>query len=348
MGAVGFVVSRRRPTFAALTAPAPGREIEPASPWSPPGMNLVIALGGNALLKRGQPPDPALQRANIAAASASLAPVIRRHGVVLTHGNGPQVGLLALQAMANENRHPFPLDVLGAESEGMIGYVLEQELINHLPGRQFATLLTQVLVDPEDPAFQSPGKPIGPVYAETEAKALAATHGWAVAPDGAHWRRVVASPAPQRILALPAIRRMAEGDVTVICAGGGGIPVAMDAGGRLQGIEAVIDKDAASALLAIELGSDALVMLTDVAAVMTDFGTPQARALKLATPRGLARHAFAAGSMAPKVAAAIAMAQAGKRAAIGSITELEAILAGDAGTWIVPDATSPDAELEWW
>ncbi|PZO10508.1 MAG: carbamate kinase [Lysobacteraceae bacterium] len=311
-------------------------------------MNLVIALGGNALLKRGQPPDPALQRANIAAAAAGLAPVIRRHDVVLTHGNGPQVGLLALQAMADPTRPAFPLDVLGAESEGMIGYVLEQELINQLPGRQFATLLTQVVVDPRDPAFASPTKPIGPVYAEAQATALAAEKGWTVAPDGAHWRRVVASPAPLRILALPAIKRMAEAQVTVICAGGGGIPVAMDADGRLYGVEAVIDKDAASALLAIELGADALVMLTDVAAVMTDFDTPQVRALKRATPRGLAQHAFATGSMGPKVASAVAMAKAGKRAAIGSIDELEAILAGNAGTWIVPDSASDEPDLSWW
>lgn len=309
-------------------------------------MNLVIALGGNALLKRGQPADPALQRANIAAASAGLAPVIGRHGVVLTHGNGPQVGLLALQSMANANPHPFPLDVLGAESEGMIGYVLEQELFNHLPGRAFATLLTQVLVDPADPAFLTPGKPIGPAYPEQEARALAAAHGWTVAADGVHWRRVVASPAPRRLLSLPAIRRLVDGDVTVICAGGGGIPVAMDAHGRLHGVEAVIDKDAASALLATGLGFDALVMLTDVAAVMTAFGTPQARALKRATPRGLAQHAFAAGSMGPKVAAAIAMAQAGKRAAIGAITDLGAILDGRTGTWIEPD--DDGAALEWW
>lgn len=311
-------------------------------------MNLVIALGGNALLKRGQPPDPALQRTNIAAAAVGLAPVIRRHDVVLTHGNGPQVGLLALQALADPARPPFPLDVLGAESEGMIGYVLEQELINQLPGRQFATLLTQVVVDPGDTAFASPSKPIGPVYPEAEAKAFAAEKGWTVAADGAHWRRVVASPAPLRILALPAIRRLAETQVTVICAGGGGIPVAIDADARLYGVEAVIDKDAASALLAIELGADALVMLTDIPAVMTDFGTPQARALKRATPRGLAQQAFAAGSMAPKVAAAVAMAQAGKRAAIGSITELEAILAGNAGTWIVADNGADEPDLAWW
>ena len=312
------------------------------------GMSLVVALGGNALLKRGQAPDPRLQRANIAAAAASLAPVIERHRVVLTHGNGPQVGLLALQAMADPKRPAFPLDVLGAESEGMIGYVLEQELINRLPGRDVATLLTQVEVAVDDPAFSSPEKPIGPVYSQDEAKALAKEHGWAVAPDGAHWRRVVASPRPRRILALAAIRKLAQAQVTVICAGGGGIPVVLGADGQLRGIEAVIDKDAASALLAHDLQADALVMLTDVDAVMTDFGTPQQRSLKEATPSGLAKLQFAAGSMAPKIAAAVAMAKAGRRAAIGSINELEAILAGTAGTWIVPDGEPGEAGLAWW
>ena len=310
-------------------------------------MNLVIALGGNALLRRGQPPDPDLQRANVAAAAACLAPVIRQHRVVITHGNGPQVGLLALQALANDNRHPFPLDVLGAESEGMIGYVLEQELINRLPERRLATLLTQIEVDPADPAFTSPNKPIGPLYSAAEAAALATARGWAMAQDGADWRRVVASPAPKRILALPVIRLLADAQVTVICAGGGGIPVAMHADGQLYGVEAVIDKDAASALLTMQLDADALIMLTDVAAVMTGFGTPQQKALKRATPRALAGHAFAAGSMAPKVAAAVAMAKTGKRAAIGSIADIEAILAGDAGTWVVPDTSFNDAEIVW-
>ena len=310
-------------------------------------MNLVIALGGNALLRRGQPPDPDLQRANVAAAAACLAPVIRQHRVVITHGNGPQVGLLALQALANDNRHPFPLDVLGAESEGMIGYVLEQELINRLPERRLATLLTQIEVDPADPAFASPNKPIGPLYSAAEAAALATARGWAMAQDGTDWRRVVASPAPKRILALPVIRLLADAQVTVICAGGGGIPVAMHADGQLYGVEAVIDKDAASALLTMQLDADALIMLTDVAAVMTGFGTQQQKALKRATPRALAGHAFAAGSMAPKVAAAVAMAKTGKRAAIGSIADIEAILAGDAGTWVVPDTSFNDAEIVW-
>lgn len=310
-------------------------------------MKMVIALGGNALLKRGQAPDPDLQRANIAAAAASLAPAIEQHQVVLTHGNGPQVGLLALQAMADRERPAFPLDVLGAESEGMIGYVLEQELINRLPGRQVATLLTQVEVDADDAAFSTPEKPIGPIYPQVEAAALAQRHGWTVAADGGHWRRVVASPRPRRILGLSTIELLVAAQVTVICAGGGGIPVVVGNDGKLRGVEAVIDKDAASALLAGELGADALVMLTDVGAVMTDFNTPAQRALKRATPMGLSELQFAAGSMAPKVAAAAELARAGRRAAIGSITELAAILAGTAGTWIVPDEGG-EPPLEWW
>ena len=308
----------------------------------------MLALGGNALLKRGQAPDPELQRANIAMAATSLAPVIRRHASVLTHGNGPQVGMLALQALADPARPPFPLDVLGAESEGMIGYVLEQELFNRLPGHEIATLLTQVEVDPGDPAFSRPDKPIGPVYLQAEAEGLAQSRGWTVARDGDYWRRVVASPRPRRILALPAIRRLADAGVTVICAGGGGIPVARGDDGALFGLEAVIDKDAASALLALELGVDALVMLTDVAAVMTDFGTPAQRALRRATPDALEGLAFAAGSMGPKVTAAVAMARAGRRAAIGAIGELEAILAGEAGTWIEPAHAADEPGLAWW
>jgi carbamate kinase len=298
-------------------------------------MKLVIALGGNALLKRGQPADPELQRRNIANAALVLAPIIATHSVILTHGNGPQVGLLALQTMMGANTHPFPLDVLGAESEGMIGYVLEQELRNCLPAQNFTTLLTQILVDADDQAFSLATKPIGPRYSETEANNLALKHGWAIARDGDYWRRAVASPKPQRILELPAIRLLRDAGHTVICAGGGGIPVAMAADGRMVGIEAVIDKDAASALLAIALDADALLMLTDVSAVMADFGTPRQHALTRVTPDELAAYTFAAGSMAPKVDAAITMANSGKRAAIGSISEAEAILAGQAGTWVV-------------
>jgi carbamate kinase len=305
-------------------------------------MKLVIALGGNALLKRGQPLDLDLQRDNVAQAAMRLAPVIRRRRVVLTHGNGPQVGLLALQALAYASEHPFPLDVLGAESEGMIGYVLEQELINRLPDRPIATLLTQIAVDPDDPAFARPSKPIGPQYSEAGANALASARGWTMSRDGERWRRVVPSPEPRRILELM------EAQVTVVCAGGGGIPVAADADGRLYGVEAVIDKDAASALLAGDLGADALLMLTDVSAVMTDFGTSRQRAVRRATPRALSRYVFAAGSMAPKVAAAIRMAQAGRRAAIGSMDDLEDVLTGAAGTWVVPDAELGAAGIEWY
>ncbi len=309
-------------------------------------MTLVIALGGNALLKRGQPLDPEHQHANVMRAAASFAPVLARRRAVLTHGNGPQVGLLALQAQAYASAHPetpaFSLDVLGAQTEGMIGYLLERALINELPQSAFVTLLTQIVVDPRDPAFARPSKPIGPQYTQAEAERLTKQRGWSMQRDGERWRRVVASPAPQRVLELPAIRALMQTDVTVICAGGGGIPVIEDSGGKLSGIEAVIDKDAASALLALELDAECLIMLTDVPAVMTDFGTERQRALRRATPQSLSAYTFAAGSMGPKIDAAIAMANAGKRAAIGAIGDLEAILAGTAGTWIVPDGMVQD------
>jgi carbamate kinase len=303
-------------------------------------MTLVIALGGNALLRRGEPLDAERQRANVMRAAESLAPVLAEHRAVLTHGNGPQVGLLALQAHTYAVAHPqtpaFPLDVLGAQTEGMIGYMLERELMSRMPQRAFATLLTQIAVDAHDQAFARPSKPIGPQYAQEEAERLAAARGWSIACDGEGWRRVVASPAPRRILELPAIRALMRAEIVVICAGGGGIPVVENADGGLSGIEAVIDKDAASALLALQLDAERLIMLTDVPAVTTEFGTPRQRAVRIATPEALSTYAFAAGSMAPKIDAAIAMANAGKRAAIGAIGDIEAILAGHAGTWIVP------------
>jgi carbamate kinase len=304
-------------------------------------MKLVIALGGNALLRRGQPLDPNLQRDNVISAASYLAPVIKQHSVVITHGNGPQVGLLALQTLAYSQLHPqqqsFPLDVLGAETEGMIGYLLEQELMNQLRDHPIATLLTQIAIDPHDPAFTHPSKPIGPQYTEQDAEKFKSLNGWSMARDGDRWRRVVASPAPRKIMALATIKLLIEHQTTVICAGGGGIPVAIREDGSIQGVEAVIDKDLASELLAREILADALVMLTDVPSVMIDYQTPHQRAIGRATPRALSKYTFAAGSMAPKVAAAILMARSGKRAAIGAISELGAITQCVAGTWVLPD-----------
>jgi carbamate kinase len=305
----------------------------------PADMRVVVALGGNALLRRGQPLTAANQRANARAACRALAPVAGEHQLVISHGNGPQVGLLALQSAAYTAVEAYPLDVLGAQTEGMIGYVLQQELGNELPPeRPIATLLTQVEVDPADPAFGRPTKPIGPQYTRAEAAALAG-QGWTFAPDGPALRRVVPSPAPQRIVGIEPIGWMLEHGCVVICAGGGGIPVMRtDAPGRrLTGVEAVIDKDLASALLAEQLGADLLAIVTDVDAVYAGWGSPDQRPIRTATPETLRAGEFAAGSMAPKVRAACAfVARTGGTAAIGSIGDTAALVDGRAGTQIAP------------
>jgi carbamate kinase len=298
-------------------------------------MRVVVALGGNALLRRGEPPESAAQQRNVERAVASIAALAREHEVVLTHGNGPQVGLLALQSEAYRQVPPYPLDVLGAESEGMIGYLLEQGLRNELPGREVATLLTQVVVSLDDPAFGAPTKPIGPVYAEAEALRVAAARGWTVARDGDGFRRVVPSPEPLELVELEVIRFLADHGVLVVCVGGGGIPVVRDRG--LRGVEAVIDKDKAAALLAEQLDADALLLLTDVEAVELDWGTPRARPLRRLTRDLLDRHAFAAGSMGPKVEAACRFAEAtGRKAGIGALDRAAEVLAGRAGTTVTP------------
>jgi carbamate kinase len=309
-------------------------------------MRIVIALGGNAMLRRGEPLTAENQRRNIEIAAEALAPIAREHDLIVSHGNGPQVGLLALQSVAYRPDEAYPLDVLDAETEGMIGYLIEQELGNRLPdGRLCATLLTQIEVDPRDPAFGRPSKPIGPVYREDEARQLAAARGWHIAADGEHYRRVVPSPRPRRILELGVIELLVAQGVIVICAGGGGIPVVRRADGSLVGVEAVIDKDLASSLLARELKADAFLMLTDVGAVWADWGRPGARAIRRAAPAMLRDFTFAAGSMAPKVEAACAfVAQAGGIAGIGRLSDASAILAGEAGTQITAGA----AGLEWW
>jgi carbamate kinase len=308
-------------------------------------MRLVVALGGNALLRRGEPLTAENQRANARAACQALAPVAREHELVISHGNGPQVGLLALQASAYTAVETYPLDVLGAQTEGMIGYIIEQELGNELPfERHLATLLTMIEVDGDDPAFREPTKPIGPVYDAEEATRLAEEKGWSFAPDGASMRRVVPSPLPKRIFEIEAIDALLQRGCVVICAGGGGIPVMYTdepapAGRRLVGVEAVIDKDLASALLAVDLKAEALLIVTDVDAVYADWGTPQQRAIRRATPEVLVGTEFAAGSMGPKVRAACSFArQTGGLAAIGSISDAAALLRGEAGTLVTRDA----------
>jgi len=298
-------------------------------------VRLVVAIGGNALLRRGEPLDAATQRRNVVTACRAIAALSPPHELIITHGNGPQVGLLALQAAALAAVAPYPLDVLDAQSEGMIGYLLEQELMNALPGREIVTLLTQVVVDADDPAFRHPTKPIGPVYPAAEGERLAAARGWPLAADGAGWRRVVASPAPRRIVELAAIRRLVNAGVIVICVGGGGVPVTLDANGRLRGAEAVIDKDAASALLAKGLAADGLLLLTDVPALLLGWGTPTPRAILRATPEGLGAQVFDPQSMGPKVRAGIGFVAAGGRfAAIGRLEDTALVAMGAAGTRI--------------
>ncbi len=300
-------------------------------------MRIVVALGGNALLRRGEPLTAANQRDNVKLAVAQIAPLVADNEMVISHGNGPQVGLLALQADAYRDQvEPYPLDVLGAQTEGMIGYMIEQELGNVLPFEQpFATILTMVEVDPSDPAFKAPSKPIGPVYEEDEAHRLAEEHGWSIAPDGEHWRRVVPSPLPQRVFEIRPIRWLLERGVVVICTGGGGIPTMYQDDGALVGAEVVIDKDRASALLARELEAGMLVLATDVDGVYVDWGTPEARRIDRATPEEICAHDFADGSMGPKVEAACAFVrETGGRAAIGSLADLERMVAGEAGTII--------------
>jgi carbamate kinase len=314
-------------------------------------MRAVVALGGNALLRRGEPMTAENQRANVRLACRALAPVALEHELVISHGNGPQVGLLALQGSAYADVEPYPLDLLGAQTEGMIGYLIQQELGNELPfEKRLASLLTLIEVDPDDPAFADPTKPIGPVYAEDDSRRLADEKGWVFKPDGDSFRRVVPSPLPQRIFGLEPVEWLLERGSVVICAGGGGIPVMytddpVPAGRRLVGVEAVIDKDLASALLARDLRADALAIVTDVDAVYADWGTPRQRAIRRATPEALAETEFAAGSMGPKVRAACSfVAETGGLAAIGSISDTAALLRAEAGTIVTREAAGLELE----
>ncbi len=308
-------------------------------------MLVVLALGGNALLQRGQPMTEQQQRENVKKAAKALADVAKEHTIVITHGNGPQVGLLALQSAAYTEVEPYPLDALGAQTEGMIGYLIEQELGNLVPYEQhIATILTMIEVDPNDPAFGKPSKPIGPVYTREQADRLAQEKGWAMAPDNDKFRRVVPSPLPKHIFEIDAIRLLVNSGMIVICAGGGGIPTIYRPGRILEGVEAVIDKDRAGALLAQELGADAYLMLTDVKAVYTNWGKPDARAIRRASPEAMEAFHFAAGSMGPKVEAACDFVRkTGGIAGIGSLEEALSMLQGTAGTMIAATVNG----IEW-
>ena len=301
-------------------------------------MRIVVALGGNALLRRGQPMTAEAQRANVQIAAAALAEIYPGNELVITHGNGPQVGLLALQGAAYNPEELYPLDVLGAQTEGMIGYMIEQELGNLLPFEvPFATILTMVEVDPADPGFALPTKFIGPVYSESEAERLKAEKGWVMKRDGDKWRRVVPSPEPKRIFEIRPIRWLLEKGVIVIAAGGGGIPTMYKPGAdrQLMGVEAVIDKDLASELLARDLNADLFIMATDATAVFVNWGKPDAKAIHRANPKAMQTYQFPAGSMGPKVDAACRFAEAtGKTAAIGALADIPGIVAGEKGTLI--------------
>ncbi len=301
-------------------------------------MRVVAALGGNALLKRGEQPDARNQIDNANLAARQLARIAEEHELVVTHGNGPQVGVLALESAADDRlQEPYPFDTLGAETQGMIGYWLLQGLQNAMSGRHVASLINQTLVKSDDPAFSNPTKFIGEVYSQEEAEKLAKERGWVVKPDGQYYRRVIASPQPQSIVEDHAIRTLVDAGVTVICGGGGGIPVVQNAQGEIEGIEAVIDKDLTASVIAKSLDADALLILTDVDGVHIDYGTPQARRIERATPTELRNLGLPSGSMGPKVEAASRFVEmTGKTAAIGRLEDAVDILAGKAGTQVHP------------
>ena len=297
-------------------------------------MRIVIALGGNALLRRGEEMTAENQRENIRIAAKVLAPIIEKHEVVISHGNGPQVGLLSLQSAAYKEVEEYPLDILGAQTQGMIGYMIEQELGNHLPVEiPIASILTMVEIDPEDPAFSNPTKPIGPIYDEKEARDLAKLKGWNIKPDGDNWRRVVPSPEPHRIFQLRPIHWLLEKGTVVICAGGGGIPTSYKDNGKLEGVEVVIDKDRASSLLAFELEADLLIMATDTDGVYLDWGSDSEKIISKTTPEEISKYSFDKGSMGPKVEAACSFVErSGQRAVIGSLKDIEKMVSGISGT----------------
>ncbi|MFA0036679.1 carbamate kinase [Vibrio sp. 10N.261.52.A1] len=298
---------------------------------------VVVALGGNALLRRGEPLEADVQRRNIETAVKTISEIAKEYNVVLVHGNGPQVGLLALQGLEYKKVNPYPLDVLGSETQGMIGYMLMQEFKNYLPNRNISCMLTQMTVDPNDPAFADPTKPIGPIYEEAEARELAEKFHWIVKPDGQHFRRVVPSPRPTGIVEHKAITQLIEAGHLVICTGGGGIPVKKEHG-KLVGVEAVIDKDMSAAFLAKQLNADALLILTDADAVYLDWGKPTQHALRNTTPGELAKFEFDAGSMGPKIEASCEfIQQGGKVVGIGALEDGLQILQGQAGTNITKD-----------
>ncbi|WUI03065.1 carbamate kinase [Spirillospora sp. NBC_00431] len=306
-------------------------------------MRVVVALGGNALVKRGETPDAGLQRRNVDRAVRALAPLAERHELIVTHGNGPQVGVLSLESVNDPNlTRPYPLDTIGAETQGMIGYWMLQALQNALPGRQVMAMINQTLVSAVDPAFENPTKFVGQVYDREEADKLAAEYGWTVRQDGESWRRVVPSPRPQRVIETRLIRELVRLGTVVVCAGGGGVPVFRNDVGRLEGVEAVIDKDLTASVLAESMDADALLILTDVPRVMRNYGRHDQEEIVHTTPHELRAEDFPAGSMGPKVEAAASFVErTGDMAAIGLLDQCVEILEGTAGTIVTPNATWP-------
>lgn len=299
-------------------------------------MRVVVALGDSALIRRGHPPDGEAQRLAVKAAASSISALAQEHEIVVTHGNGPQIGLLAAGGASS-----YPLDLLGAETEGRIGYLLEQEIENELPKLSVATLLTQTLVGADDPAFDAPTVPVGPHYPRAEGLRIAAERNWAVRSDGESdgemVRRVVAAPEPQKIVELRTIRLLVAAGVVVICAGGGGIPVVRAEDGGLRGVEAVVDKDLAAAMLADSIEADMLLLLTDVPFVQRHWGTPQAHDIEETTPEELRAEVFAADSIGPKVEAACRFVEnTGQYAAIGAVEDAVEVCNRTAGTVVVP------------
>lgn len=301
-------------------------------------MRVVAALGGNALARRGEPISTAVQRRNLAVAAGALAPLAREHELVLTFGDGPQIGHLLLESEADDSAPPSPLDVIGAEAVGMIGYLLEEALLQQDPALRVVTLVTQTMVAEDDPAFDAPSKPIGPMYDEATARELARVRAFTVARDGSGWRRVVPSPEPRGLLEADAVRRLVEERFLVVASGGGGMPVVLDADRRPHGVEAVVDKDLAAVVLAVAVAADVLLLLTDVDAVYDGFGTPTARRLErlsTAEARQLADDGrLGRGSMLPKVEAAARFAEHGGRAVIAALADAGEALAGRAGTTV--------------
>jgi carbamate kinase len=311
-------------------------------------LRIVVALGGNALLQRGDKPDAGVQLVHVRAAAQALAPLAVEHELMICHGDGPQVGMLALESASDSSlTRPYPLDDLVAQTQGMIGYWLIQSLRNAGVSKPILSLITQTQVDPDDPAFADPSKFVGPGYTHEQAEKLANQHGWNIAADGDRWRRVVASPQPQRIIEQDSITGLLDTGAVVICGGGGGAAVTVDNQGRLRGVEAVVDKDYVAAMIAIAVGADRLLVLTDVSAVMTDFGTPDAAPLNHVSLSELAGLSFPAGSMAPKIEGCRRfVAATGGSASIGSLTDAAALLAGTAGTTITRTADHVAGSLE--